>query len=257
MGHVHSIDELADARDQLATADHLPLLGSGRTADVYALDDAWVLRRCREGWDTRGEATFMTYVREHGFPAPRVRPDAGLAPGDLVMERLHGPTQAEAAARGDLSPADAGHELAALLRQLHAIPPRPHGHVLHLDLHPENVIRTAHGPVVIDWSNAEEGAPALDWAMSALILAEVAVDPGRAEAPAVRVALTALLTDPPPGLAPALDEALARRTANPTLGAGEKRRLGGAVELVRASHQGVCDRGTGAALAPSAPPDLG
>lgn len=29
--------------------------------------------------------------------------------------------------------------------------------------------------MVIDWPNAEEGPPALDWAMSAVILAQVAV----------------------------------------------------------------------------------
>lgn len=211
----------------------LPLIGSGRTADVYALDDVWVLRRHREGWDTLREAAFMAYVYEHGYPAPRVRTGPGLIPGDLVMERLDGPTQAEAALRGEISPGEAGGELALLLRQLHAVPPRPSGHVLHLDLHPENVIRSPRGPVVIDWANAEEGAPALDWAMSALILAEIAVAPDRPEAAPVRVALTALLADAPPGLARSLDEARARRGANPTLAPAEKRRLGAAVELVR------------------------
>nr|WP_330340387.1 hypothetical protein [Streptomyces sp. NBC_00557] len=29
------------------------LLGSGRSADVYEIDDAWVLRRDREGRGTR------------------------------------------------------------------------------------------------------------------------------------------------------------------------------------------------------------
>ncbi|MEU6846504.1 phosphotransferase [Streptomyces sp. NPDC046716] len=217
----------------------LPLIGSGRTADVYALDDTWVLRRYREGWDTLREAEVMAYVHEHGYPAPRVRSGgAGLPPGDLVIERVDGPTQAEAALRGELGPAEAGHELAALLRTLHAVPPRPAGQVLHLDLHPENVVRTPRGPVVIDWANAEEGAPALDWAMSALILAEVAVAPDRPEAAPVRAVLTALLTDPPPGLDGALDEARARRAANPTLGPAEKRRLGAATELVRARAAG-------------------
>ncbi|MYW69004.1 phosphotransferase [Streptomyces sp. SID8379] len=229
------------SRDVTATPR---LLGSGRTADVYALDDAWVLRRYRAGWDTGREADVMAYVHGHGYPAPRVRSDPDLPPGDLVMERLDGPTQAEAALRGDLSPAGAGHELALLLRALHALPPRPCGHVLHLDLHPENVIRTARGPVVIDWANAEEGAPALDWAMSALILAEVAVTPGRPEAEPTRVALAALLCDPPPGVADALDEAHRRRAANPSLDAGEKRRLSTAVDLTRTYADGARDGGT-------------
>ncbi|MFJ9178133.1 aminoglycoside phosphotransferase family protein [Streptomyces sp. NPDC102360] len=210
------------------------LIGRGRTADVHALDDAWVLRRYRDGLDARGEADVMAYVRAHGFPAPRVRADPGLAPGELVLERLDGPTQLDALLRGALGAAEAGRELAFLLGWLHAVPARPGGHVLHLDLHPDNVIRTPHGPMVIDWANAEEGSPALDWAMSALILAEVAVDPGRHEARVAREALGALLAAPHPHLAePFLAEVRARRGANPTLDADEKSRLGAAVELVR------------------------
>ncbi|MHC5258739.1 phosphotransferase [Streptomyces sp. UC4497] len=211
------------------------LIGRGRTADVYALDDRWVLRRYRDGLDARGEGDVMAYVRAHGFPAPRVRAeDADLAPGELVLERLTGPTQLDAMMRGGLSPGVAGRELAELLQQLHAVPARPGGRVLHLDLHPDNVIRAPHGPMVIDWANAEEGAPALDWAMSALILAEVAVDPGRAEAGVAREVLGALLAEPHPRLGEDfLGEVHARRAGNPTLDASEKRRLGAAVELVR------------------------
>ncbi|MGD6743531.1 phosphotransferase [Streptomyces sp. BH106] len=210
------------------------LIGRGRTADVYALDDQWVLRRYRDGLDARGEGDVMAYVRAHGFPVPQVRADAGPAPGELVLERLTGPTQLDAMMRGELEAGDAGRELAELLRQLHAVPTRPGGRVLHLDLHPDNVIRAPHGPMVIDWANAEEGAPALDWAMSALILAEVAVDPGRVEARVAREVLGALLAAPHPRLAePFLAEARVRRTGNPTLDADEKRRLGVAVDLVR------------------------
>ncbi|MFF4396554.1 phosphotransferase family protein [Streptomyces sp. NPDC001480] len=70
-------------------------------------------------------------------------------------------------------------ELARLLRLLHAVPARdsadPGARVLHLDLHPDNVILTPDGPRVIDWSNAEDGPPGLDWGTSAVILAQVAV----------------------------------------------------------------------------------
>ncbi|MFE1952736.1 MULTISPECIES: phosphotransferase [Streptomyces] len=217
------------------------LLGRGRTADVYALDPGWVLRRYRDGLDARPEAEVMGYVRGHGFPAPLIRADAGLGPGDLVMERLDGPTQAEQLLSGQLAPADAGAELAALLRRLHAVPARAGGRVLHLDLHPENVIRTADGPVVIDWGTTELGDPALDWAMSAIVLAEVCLHPDWSDAaPALRVVLPALLADPAPGTTgPALDEARARRTANPTLTGEEKARLGAAAELVRAVAAGV------------------
>ena len=49
--------------------------------------------------------------------------------------------------------------------------------VVHGDLHPLNVIATADGPVVIDWRNAEEGTAEFDIAMTAIIFAQVALDP--------------------------------------------------------------------------------
>ncbi|WP_213012987.1 phosphotransferase, partial [Paractinoplanes toevensis] len=47
--------------------------------------------------------------------------------------------------------------------------------IVHLDLHPENVLLTRRGPVVIDWCNAGDGAGDLDTALSAIILAQVAI----------------------------------------------------------------------------------
>ncbi len=47
------------------------LIGSGRTADVYELDEAWVLRRNREDWgDAAAEGAVMEHVRAHGYPVP-------------------------------------------------------------------------------------------------------------------------------------------------------------------------------------------
>ncbi|MEU5795005.1 hypothetical protein ABZ800_16030 [Streptomyces sp. NPDC047813] len=87
------------------------LLGSGRTADVYALDTGWVLRRDREGrGDAAAEAAVMTYVRRHGYPAPRVRPTGSRT--ELVLERLSGPTLLTALVEGRVGPAEAGALLA-------------------------------------------------------------------------------------------------------------------------------------------------
>ena len=61
------------------------LLGSGRSADVYEIDEAWVLRRDRGGWgDATAEAVVMRHVHEHGYPVPGVR---AATRADLVMER--------------------------------------------------------------------------------------------------------------------------------------------------------------------------
>ncbi|WP_151484265.1 phosphotransferase [Streptomyces albicerus] len=230
------------------------LLGSGRTADVYALegdeanetdaadaaDAAWVLRRYRNGHgDAPAEAAVMEHVRRHGYPVPRVR--AVGARSDLVMERLSGPTMAEAVVAGELTVQEAGSTLARLLRDLHAVPPRratdPAVRVLHLDLHPENVLLTPAGPMVIDWDNADEGSPGLDWSMSAVILAQVAVDDDP-RAPLVREMLAALLADcPDPALLTGPDGGLGRatqqRSANPTMSRREIELLGGAEELIR------------------------
>ncbi|MER8055954.1 MULTISPECIES: phosphotransferase [unclassified Streptomyces] len=99
------------------------LLGSGRTADVYVLKAGWVLRRDREGrGDAAAEAAVMTYVRRHGYPAPRVRPTGSRT--ELVLERLSGPTLLAALVAGRVGPAAAGALLAGLLRRLHALPGR-------------------------------------------------------------------------------------------------------------------------------------
>ncbi|MFJ8493654.1 phosphotransferase family protein [Streptomyces sp. NPDC094038] len=214
------------------------LLGSGRSADVYELDEAWVLRRDRDGrGDAVAEGAVMTYVREHGYPAPRVRPTGSRT--ELVMERLSGPTMLAALLAGETGPAEGGALLASLLRRLHALPGRdpaePGARVLHLDLHPDNVILTADGPRVIDWTNAEDGPPGLDWGMSAVILAQVTLG----EYPSAHGLLTALLADPggPAGeglTEEGLAEALRRRAADPAMSRAEVEVLGEAGRLIRA-----------------------
>jgi aminoglycoside phosphotransferase (APT) family kinase protein len=170
---------------------------------------------------------------------PLVRPaQDGSSRTDLVLERLDGPTMAGALAAGLVTPRQAGAMLARLLTGLHAVPARraggPGRSILHLDLHPENIILTSGGPRVIDWANASEGCPGLDWAMSAVILAEVAIGTTRTARPA-RELLSALLTDPAAvHLTPeALAEALRRRAADPMTTERETAALGRAGDAVR------------------------
>jgi aminoglycoside phosphotransferase (APT) family kinase protein len=210
------------------------LLGSGRANDVYEIDEAWVLRRSREGrGDATAEGAVMEFVRRHGYPVPRVR-TADSTRTDLVMERLHGPTMLEAFSAGQIDASETGDVLARLLRQLHTVPARysPTARVLHLDLHPDNVILTADGPRVIDWTDAEEGDPGLDWGISAMILAQVAVTDEPLAAPA-RTMLTALLADPSHLTEAGLAGARRRRAANPTMSPRELELLGDAEDLIR------------------------
>ncbi|UED83907.1 aminoglycoside phosphotransferase family protein [Streptomyces profundus] len=222
------------------------LIGSGRSADVFAIDRDWVLRRYRNGDDATVEAEVMAYLAERGYPVPRVRApeaaEAGVATaGDLVLRRLRGPSMLVALGRGTVGAEEAGATLGALLNTLHAIPARlstdPAVRVLHLDLHPDNVMLTPAGPMVIDWCNSEEGPPGLDWAMSALILAQVAVGP-MAEAAVARAVLPSLLRRIAPSVrwgnaeAGCLAEARARRAADPAMSEAETGLLDDAVRLV-------------------------
>ncbi|MEU3552871.1 phosphotransferase [Streptomyces fragilis] len=202
------------------------LIGVGRTADVYVLDERWVLRRYRDAaaGDAEAESDLMTHLHACGYPVPLVRPrDEGTARTDLVLERLDGPTMAGALVAGLITPQEAGTLLALLLTRLHRVPPRtaedPATRILHLDLHPENVILTSAGPRVIDWADAVEGRPGLDWAMTSLILAQYAAAAGRGTGALAHEVLAALLSDPEAGhLTPSsLAQALRRRAANPTM----------------------------------------
>ncbi|MEQ4716825.1 phosphotransferase [Nonomuraea sp. B19D2] len=215
------------------------LLGSGRTADVYAIDGERVLRRYRVDLDARREAEVIAYVAAHGFPVPELYPGAQQAT-DLVMGRLTGPTMLRALLDGGITPEEVGEVLARLLLRLHEIPARvsegPDDRVLHLDLHPDNVMLTPRGPVVIDWGNSREGPPGVDCAMSAVIIAQVAVDEDSELAGTARAILAALLA----GLGGAMDfgegleRAKASRGANPTLTEREISLLDDAARLIRA-----------------------
>lgn len=165
-------------------ADHQPgpLIGAGRAADVFALGRDRVLRRYRAGHSAEPEAAVMTYLAQAGFPVPRVYDASGP---DLILERLTGRDMlADLLARPWLARRHAA-TLARLHDRLHAIaaPPAlrvafpPGDRVLHLDLHPANVMLTGAGPVVIDWNNVAAGTPAADVAMAWLILSTSEMDP--------------------------------------------------------------------------------
>ncbi|ALO08862.1 hypothetical protein AQF52_3268 [Streptomyces venezuelae] len=204
----------------------MKIIGQGRTADVYALDGERVLRRYRDGDDATREARVMARLAGRGYPVPAVLDAEGP---DLVMERLTGPSLLDALLDGSYEPEPAGELLAELLTRLHALPDT---RLAHLDLHPGNVVLTAaRGPVVIDWQTAEEAPPGLDCAMSALILAEVAVSPAP-YAPGARAGLAALLAAVRTPLLPHLPAARTRRAADPHLTDGEVAALGAAAELV-------------------------
>jgi serine/threonine protein kinase len=124
------------------------------------------------------EARIMEYVRAEGYPVPAVDhlSDDGT---DMVLERIHGPSMVDALGKKPWTLTANGVILGRLHRRLHEIAapdwmdPGPGGEgscLIHLDLHPLNVLLGPSGPVVIDWPNARRGQADFDVALSWVLM---------------------------------------------------------------------------------------
>lgn len=145
-----------------------PLVARGRDAELYAYGEDRLLRRyLRHGGALRA-VEVMSLARAAGYPVPRA---AALSEREMLLERVDGPTMAEDLGRRPWRRWSHAVTLASLHDRLHAIaaPPwleAPLGQgpaLLHLDLHPANLLLSSHGPVVIDWPNARRGPPRPTW----------------------------------------------------------------------------------------------
>jgi tRNA A-37 threonylcarbamoyl transferase component Bud32 len=117
----------------------------------------------------------MDWLRAQGLPVPRV--DDPSDTGTMVMEYIPGPTMFEQVSSAPQGFVRHAKTLAQLQRQINAVtapawfPERSAGGVVvHMDLHPMNVIYGPKGPVVIDWTNFAQGSPALDAGMTAVLI---------------------------------------------------------------------------------------
>ncbi len=146
-----------------------------------------------------------------GAPAPEVLDEVTVEGRfGIVLPRLDGPTLLQLVQTGAVSPAEAGAILATLGFSVHKTPPPPEalplrdymegsfrlsggtvpgpiaagilalidrlppeGRLCHCDLHPGNVIMTAEGPRLIDWTGTKRGSVALDLGCSHIILSEI------------------------------------------------------------------------------------
>ncbi|NUT55244.1 MAG: phosphotransferase [Thermoleophilia bacterium] len=189
-------------------ADDLELLGAGREAEVFAWGDGRVLRLARDPDDAPmvdREAAALRAAHRAGAPVPRAheRLTVDGRPG-LVLDRVDGTDLLDRlerrpwTLRGVAATLGAEHaavhriaapaELPPLREELRArlgsplVPAEvretalqrlgrlPGGdRLLHGDFHPANLLRTAAGCVVIDWTNGTRGDPEADVARTLLL----------------------------------------------------------------------------------------
>jgi aminoglycoside phosphotransferase (APT) family kinase protein len=152
------------------------LIAAGRASEVLDLGDGLVFRRFKDGGHPAREAAVMQHARAHGLPVPHV---IEVRDDGLVLERIDGPTMLEDLQQRPWRAFRDAQALARLHSRLHEIPFEGN-RLIHLDLHPGNVLLSPRGPVVIDWTNARAGAPALDVALTWVIGATSAGVAGRA-----------------------------------------------------------------------------
>jgi aminoglycoside phosphotransferase (APT) family kinase protein len=151
----------------------MKIIASGRDGDIFEFAPGLVLRKARNGRSIAHEARTMRYVAEHGYPVPRIE-EVRAGGTEIVMERIDGPIMMDAMVRPPWGLGDHLRLLADLHDRLHQIPapdwlpgmPDGGDRLLHLDLHPLNVIMAPGGPVVIDWPNARRGEPMVDVAVT-------------------------------------------------------------------------------------------
>jgi tRNA A-37 threonylcarbamoyl transferase component Bud32 len=233
------LEGAASGQPEVNPDDPGPVMDAGSFATLYALDDERVLRRYRSGGDAGPEARLLTYLARQGLPVPWVVHRGGP---DLEMERLHGPTLLQGLASGEVPIAEGARLMSDLHTRLHTIevPPelrasyRPGFVIVHLDLHPGNVVLSDEkGPALVAWGSAGLASAAADLATTALLIAEVASDGQEEHSRAARALLAAFLHEAPPLPPAALDSAAARRIVDPWLVPGERELIPQAARLVR------------------------
>lgn len=194
------------------------LLARGRTAEIYAWGNGRVLKLffdwCPESW-ARQEARVTRAVHAAGLPVPAVE-DMIEVDGrtGIVFERVAGRSMVQellarpwqlyriASTLAELHAAMHKCEVPGLpsfsaalerrVRGLDGLPDAtketvlrlldrlPEGNaVCHGDFHPDNVLLTERGPVILDWMTATEGNPLGDVARTSLILQMGGPPPGQ------------------------------------------------------------------------------
>jgi uncharacterized protein (TIGR02172 family) len=185
------------------------LIGRGLTSEVYAWGDGLVVKlypSWRAVSDIERECAVARAVHAAGMPVPAVH---GMVEVEgrrgVVFERVEGTSMLKHVEKRPWTLFRAARQLAELHAQLHRCPAPPElpsqrrqleswidaatdcseserqaarlclrqlpdGNALcHGDFHPENILLTARGPMIIDWSSGTRGHPLADVGFTSLL----------------------------------------------------------------------------------------
>jgi tRNA A-37 threonylcarbamoyl transferase component Bud32 len=183
----------------------------GFTAEIYAWKDDQVLKLFNQGISRNAvetEGNLTRIVCASGLPVPAVGEIIEIdGRYGLEYERVDGMTMLQALLNQPWKfPADLHADMhkrripelpsqrqrlerkikeAGLLTEnlrqaaLHALEQLPDNDKLcHGDFHPNNIVLSSHGPVIIDWMDASRGSPIMDVARSTLLFGGGPIPPG-------------------------------------------------------------------------------
>jgi Ser/Thr protein kinase RdoA (MazF antagonist) len=191
-------------------------IGEGAFSDVHAWAPGQIVKLFKAGIRRRTswwEARMTRAAFAAGAPAPEVFDEVTVEGRfGIVLTRLDGLTLSQLSRSGAMTREQTGAILATLYMSVHNTPPPPEvlplydwmdgslrlsegipKHVTagvlslierlppgdclcHVDLHPGNVIMTADGPRIVDWTSAVRANTALDLACSHVLLSEFVPD---------------------------------------------------------------------------------
>jgi aminoglycoside phosphotransferase (APT) family kinase protein len=194
------------------------LIGCGRTADVFAWGNGQVLKLYQDWMPRapiEREFAITRTAHQAGLPVPAVEEVVQIdGRTGIVLERIEGISMLKALELRPWKLAPIARQLAELHARMHTcelpgdtytqrqqiergigfsnalseedkratlalLADLPNGNaVCHGDYHPDNVILTAKGPVIIDWMTGTRGHPTGDVARTALLFKTGGMPPG-------------------------------------------------------------------------------